>query len=194
MIAVIAQCLGALIHIIHTYYTTIAFIFQHVHFVMLHIQAMAVLKPQVPSCQVSIWYKQCTNVTMVPVSLWYTLKLWKSSKFWLMWKKSADDLCHLLHSALRTNTPSPTKSSFNCALNNNNNNNNPHIRLFNLTYFQLNCVLLTQDGTTCACNHENPLLSLSYWLNCYVENVSLKRVHLTVFSPRLKPRHDLKTR
>lgn len=38
-------------------------------------------------------------------------KIVKRSEFWVMWrrKKSSNDLCHLLHSALRTNTPSPTK-------------------------------------------------------------------------------------
>lgn len=69
----------------------------------------------------------------------------------------------------------PQRAPLNCALNNNNNNNNPHIRLFNLTYFQLNC------GTTCVWNHENPLLSLTE----HGKHV-FKHARLTAFRPRLE--------
>lgn len=84
-------------------------------------------------------------------------KIVKRSKFWLMWKKkrlqwslssvtfSPEDKHAESHKAPLTALSTTTTTT----------------SVFSLTYFQLNCVLLTQDGTTrhCVSNHEYPFSS-----------------------------------
>lgn len=124
----------------------------------------------------------------VYVSIVQNIKLWKEvSCDWCGEKKAAmiSVICYIQPWGQTRRVP---LSSFNCAFN----NNSTHISLFNLTYFQLNSVLHTQDGTTCYCVYIT-ITTFCFFENGCTANISPVKLVFRLFRETSHYRHQRST-